>query len=154
MTLHNEVQIDEINWRILKLLQDDARASFRQIGECVGLTPPAVAERVRRLEEAGVIAGYHAQVDLAKAGRPVMAFVYMVTSSSQSMRLRKGIADIPAVIECHCITGVESYVLKVAVPTVAALEHLLFDLKDYGEVRTSVVLSSQVERRTIQAPGM
>src|SRR5689334_18596773 len=73
MALHNDRQLDEVGWRLLKLLQENARLSFRQIGEAIGLTPPAVGERVRRLEEAGILNGYHAALDLKKVGLPILA---------------------------------------------------------------------------------
>lgn len=149
MALQTDRQLDGLGWRILQLLQDNARLSFRQIGEAVGLTAPAVAERVRRLEDVGILKGYHAEIDLNKAGLPIMAFVLLMTNSTQSARLRKAVNDLPEVIECHCVTGNESYILKVAVTTVAHLEHLLLELGSYGEVRTSLVLSSQITRRPI-----
>lgn len=143
------LQIDVTSWRLLRLLQENARQSFRQIGEAIGLTAPAATERVRRLEDAGIITGYHAEIDLAKVGLPIMAFVHLTTNSHQSVALRKAVVDMPEVIECHCITGSESYLLKVAVASVPRLEHFLLYLKDYGEVRTSLVLSTQVKRRVI-----
>ncbi|MBL8154626.1 MAG: Lrp/AsnC family transcriptional regulator [Anaerolineae bacterium] len=142
-------QIDAVGWRILRHLQENARLSFRQIGEAIGLTAPAVAERVRRLEDAGLITGYHAQIDPARVGLPIQAFVHMTTTTRQSMRLREVVAELVEVAECHCVTGMESYILKVFVPSVEHLERLLWKLKDYGEVRTSLVLSSQVTRRSI-----
>jgi Lrp/AsnC family leucine-responsive transcriptional regulator len=130
-------------------LQEHARLSFREIGEAIGMTAPAVAERVRRLEDAGVICGYHAEVDLARVGLPIRAFVHLTSNVRQSIRFREAVGGIVEIIECHAITGVESYVLKVAVPSVEHLEGLLWKLKDYGEVRTSLILSSQVMRRSI-----
>jgi Lrp/AsnC family leucine-responsive transcriptional regulator len=143
------LQIDGVGWKLLRLLQENARLPFRQIGEAIGLTAPAVTERVRKLEEAGILKGYHADIDLAKVGLPVLAFVHLTTNAHQSQRIRTAVLDMPGVIECHCVTGSESYILKVAVASVPHLEHLLLDLKDFGEVRTSVVLSSQVMRRVI-----
>ena len=149
MTLQNDRQIDGVGWRLLKLLQENARLSFRQIGEAIGLTAPAVAERVRRLEDAGIVQGYRADIDLAKVGLPIQAFIHVNTNSQQSARLRKAVQDMPCVVECHCVTGNESYILKVAVTAVPHLEHLLLELGTFGDVRTSLVLSSQVTRRTI-----
>ena len=143
------LQMDSTMWRLLKLLQENARLSFRQIGEAVGLTAPAVTERVRRLEDAGVIKGYHAEIDLAKAGLPIMAYVHLVSNGPESVAFRKTVHEMPEVIECHCVTGIESYILKVACTSVPHLEHFLLGLKDYGDMRTSLVLSSQVSRRVI-----
>jgi Lrp/AsnC family transcriptional regulator, leucine-responsive regulatory protein len=146
--------LDGLGWRILRLLQDNARLSFRQIGEAIGLTAPAVAERVRRLEDAGVIKGYHAEIDYERAGLPIMAFVHLVTNSTQSFRFRKAVVDWPEIIECHCVTGNESYILKVALTSVRHLEHLLLELVSFGEVRTSLVLSSQITRRDVGEPAL
>ena len=148
----NDRNLDRQGWQLLHLVQENARLSLRAIGEAIGLTPPAVAERVRRLEEAGIITGYHAEIDLAKAGLPVQAFISLTTNSQQSAHFRKAVGNMPEIIECHCVTGIESYILKVAVRNVGQLEHLLMALKDYGEVRTTVVLSIQVSRRIITAP--
>ena len=142
-------QMDAINWKILRLLQENARLPLRQLGEQVGLTAPAVAERVRRMEEEGIVKGYHAEVDLSRVGLPVMAFVLLTNNASQSLRFRKAVLDMPEVIDCHCVTGSESFIVKVAVSSVPRLEGLLMELTAYGEVRTSVVLSSHVTRRTI-----
>ncbi len=149
MALQNDRQLDEIGWRLLHLLQENARLSFRQLGAAIGLTAPAVAERVRRLEDAGILKGYHAEIDLAKVGLPITAFIHLTSNSQQSSRFRKAVLDIPEIIECHCVTGNESYILKVAVPSVPDLEHLLLRLSNFGEVRTSMVLSTQVTRRII-----
>jgi Lrp/AsnC family leucine-responsive transcriptional regulator len=146
MTFH----IDAVGWRLLHLLQENARLPFRQIGEAIGLTAPAVAERVRRLEDVGIVKGYHAEVDLAKAGLPILAFVHLTISGPQKLRFRKGVEGMLEVIECHCVTGNETFILKVAVTSVPHLEHVLMELTNYGEVRTSVVLSTQVSRRVIE----
>ena len=149
MTLQSDRQLDGLGWQILRLLQDNARLSFRQIGETIGLTAPAVAERIRRLEDTGILKGYRAEIDLASAGLPITAFVHLVTNNTQSMRFRKAVLDMPEVIECHCVTGNESYIMKVAVTTVPHLEHVLLLLANFGEMRTSLVLSSQITRRPI-----
>lgn len=149
MTLQSDRQFDGVGWRLLRLLQENARLSFRQIGEAIGLTAPAVAERVRRLEDAGILKGYRAEIDLTRVGLPILAFVHLTANSQQSIRFRKAVPDIPEVIECHCVTGNESYILKVAVKSVPHLEHLLLKLVNYGEVRTSLVLSSQITHRII-----
>jgi Lrp/AsnC family leucine-responsive transcriptional regulator len=143
-------QIDAVGWKLLKLLQENARLSFREMGEAIGLTAPAVAERVRRMEDAGILKGYHAAIDYAKLGLTVLAYVHLTANAQQSRRFRPLVADMPEVIECHCITGNETYILKVVVASVPHLERLLLDLTNFGEVRTSVVLSTQVARRVIE----
>jgi len=145
-------EIDAIGWKLIKLLQENARLSFREMGEAIGLTAPAVAERVRRMEDAGVVKGYHADLDLSKAGLPITAFVHLTTNAQQSRRFRVAVIDISEVVECYCVTGSESHILKVAVASIPHLEHLLLELSNFGEVRTSVVLSCQVARRMIEEP--
>lgn len=147
-------QIDAVGWKLLRLLQENARLPFRQIGEAIGLTAPAVAERVRRMEDVGILRGYHADVDLAKAGLPIIAFVHLTINGAQKLRFRTVVEDMLEVVECHCVTGNETFILKVAVASVPHLEHLLMDLTNYGEVRTSVVLSTQVARRVIEERTM
>jgi Lrp/AsnC family transcriptional regulator, leucine-responsive regulatory protein len=149
LTFQNNKLPDPTSWRLLRLLQQNARLPFRKLGEAIGLTAPAVAERVRRLEESGIIKGYFAEIDLERLGLPIMAFVHLTTDVHQSERFRKAVMDIPAIIECHCVTGHESYIMKVAVPSVPKLEALLFDLKLFGEMRTSLILSCQVSHRVI-----
>jgi len=152
MTLENAKLLDSVGWRLLNLLQQDARMSYKEMGDIVGLTPPAVADRIRRMEDAGIIRGYHAEIDLEAAGREILAFVHLSTNASQSFRFREIVDDVHEILECHCVTGNESYILKVAVPDVAQLEHTLIYLTNFGEVRTSLVLSSQVIRRDITGP--
>jgi Lrp/AsnC family leucine-responsive transcriptional regulator len=144
------LQMDAVGWKLLRLLQENARTPFRQIGEAIGLTAPAVAERVRRLEDSGILSGYHAQVDLEKIGLPITAFVHLTTNANGSRRIRTALPDMLEVVECYCVTGSESYILKVAVASVSRLERLLIELTNFGEVRTSLVLSTQLTRRIIE----
>src|SRR3954469_460540 len=101
MTLQNDRLLDKVGWRLLRLLQENARLSLRQIGEMVGLTAPAVAERIHRLEDSGVIKCYSVEVDLAKVGLPILAFVHLTTNSQQSLRFRQAVLEMPEVVECH-----------------------------------------------------
>src|SRR5436305_12687449 len=90
----NDRQLDPIGWRMLKLLQENARLSLRQIGETIGMTAPAVSERVRRFEDVGILTGYHAEVDLAKVGLPILAFVHLTSNSQQSKRFRENVVNM------------------------------------------------------------
>lgn len=152
MALQNNKGIDSVSWHLLRVLQENARMSFRQIGALIGLTAPAVGERIHRLEDMGVIKGYHAEIDFAKAGRPIMAFIHLTATDQQVTRFRRDADNFPEVIECHCVTGHESAILKVAVTTVPHLEELIMKLKDYGEIRTSLILSTQFTSRIIDDP--
>jgi Lrp/AsnC family leucine-responsive transcriptional regulator len=147
----NGETLDELNWRILVELQRDGRLSHAELGRRVGLSQPAVAERVRRLEESGVIEGYHAAIDLAKAGRPVSAVIRIATRTGQPAVLTALIRDLPDVLECHRITGDDCYTLKIAVASVGDLQALIDRLVPYGHPTTSIILSSPVTHRIVEA---
>lgn len=144
--------LDDIGWQILRELQRNARITFSELGRRVSLTPPAVAERVRRLEEAGVIAGYHVELNGEALGYPVSAFVRITSTGASCAELGQAIKGFPEVLECHRVTGEEAYIAKVAVRSVAHLENLIDRLMPYGETITSVVLSSPVTHRVIEGP--
>ncbi len=148
--LHPNRVLDDVDWRILGLLQENARLSFRKIGEEIGLTPPAVAERVRRLEESGVLTGYHATIDQEKLGLTITAMIHINTPCEKTERFMDFVQGVSEVLECYCVTGTESFIVKIAVESVQHLNDLLYRIKPYGDVRTSVILSTQVKRRTIQ----
>ena len=143
-------QLDAIGWRILAELQANARISYAELGRRVGLTTPAVSERVRRLEESGVIAGYRTEVDPAKVGLPITAFIRMSIVGDVSNALVALVRELPEGVECHKGTGGDSFSLKVTVRSVAHLEELIDRLIPFGTTSTSIVLSSPVERRTIE----
>ena len=140
---------DEIDWRILDQLQRDGRISYTELGRRVALTAPAVAERVKRLEETGVIKGFHADVDAAKVGFPITAFVRWTSSGPDCSHLGDVAKDIPEIVECHRVTGEASYILKILARSVGHLEQLINGLMPYGSTITSVVLSSPVEHRPV-----
>ncbi len=146
--------LDEIGWQILVALQEDARLSFSELGRRVGLSAPAVAERVRRLEEAGVIVGYHAELSAGKVGLPLCAFIRMSIfgEAKYGGNMITLVQQTPEVLECHRVTGGDSYILKVAVSSVEHLEELIDRLTSYGQPTTSIVLSSPLKHRVIGPP--
>lgn len=154
MAFEPETRIDEIDWRILEELQGNARTTFSELGRRVSLTPPAVAERVRRLEEAGVIRGFRADLDPARLGLPITAFVRMRAANETTCReLGEHAVDFEEILECHRVTGEDSYIAKVAVRSVAHLEDLIDRLMPYAETITSLVLSAPVTSRVLTAPA-
>lgn len=144
--------LDGVGWKLLTLLQENARRSFSELGREVGLTAPAVAERVRRLEEAGLITGYHAAVRWERAGWPITALIRLSGIASEAPQVAALVAGTPEVLECHRVTGEDSYILTVVAVSTQHLEQIVDRLIPYGRVTTSLVLSSPVRRRTIGPP--
>lgn len=154
MTLQPERLLDGVGWKLLALLQQDARRSFSELGRLVGLSSPAVAERVRRMEEAGIITGYHTTVDPAKLGLPLLAFIRLGGVDEHGIaQINASVMQMPEVLECHRVTGSDSYMLKIAARSIAHLESLIDRFVPYGDVTTSLVLSSPVLGRTVTREG-
>jgi len=142
--------IDATDWKILKITQQDGRISFAEIGRRVRLTAPAVAERVRRLEDRGVLLGVHASVSLEHAGRPLLVFVRLKTTPGQYKRFHDFARQSPEVIAAHHVTGSEAYILEAALSSVAHLETFIAEMSAFGETSTSIVLSSPVRKHAIE----
>ena len=142
--------IDDIDRKILKELQVDARVSYAELGRRVGLTTPAVIERVRKLEDAGVITGYRADIDTAKVGLAIMAFVRMSITGVDYSHIIEVAEQSNEVLECHRGTGGDSFIMKVAVSSVEHLQEVIDRLVPYGITTTTIVLSSPVKRRVIE----
>ena len=139
--------LDNIGRRILAALEENARLSMAQLGRRVGLSAPAVAERVKRLEEAGIIRGYHADIDPAVMGRSVLAFIQLSTEARHYPAVKALATRQPEIIACHHISGEASFVLKVRVAEVKDLESVVALFSPHGQTRTSIVLSTSVEKR-------
>ncbi len=140
--------LDEIGWLILEQLQENGRMSFAELGRRVGLTLPAVAERVRRMEDAGIITGFRAAINPAKIGLPIAAFIRISIVGDVFARVAKAVRDMPEVLECHRGTGADSFTLKVAVESVQHLERLIDRLTPFGTTSTSIILSTLVRNRS------
>ena len=142
--------IDEIDWKILKELQIDARTSFAELGRRIGLTTPAIIERVRKLEDAKIITGYRAEIDTAKVGLPIVAFIRMSITGIDYSHIIETVKESNEILECHRATGGDSFVMKVAVADVEHLQIIIDKLTPYGITTTSIVLSSPVKSRVIE----
>jgi Lrp/AsnC family transcriptional regulator, leucine-responsive regulatory protein len=142
--------IDQIDWKILKELQEDARTSFAELGRRVGLTTPAVIERVRKLEDAKIITGFRVEIDTAKVGFPITAFIRMSISGIEYSKIIEVAENSNEILECHRGTGGDSFIMKVAVADVEHLQNLIDKLTPYGITTTSIVLSSPVKKRVIE----
>jgi Lrp/AsnC family transcriptional regulator, leucine-responsive regulatory protein len=144
--------LDAVNIRILHALADDPRLSMSALARRVGLSAPAVTERVQRLEQAGVIRGYRLDIDPAALGYPVAAWVRVRPGPGQLTKIAKLAVDMPEVVECHRITGEDCFLLKVYVPAVDQLETVLDRFLLYGNTTSSIVQSSPVPPRPIALP--
>ncbi len=146
-------ELDVVDRQILRLLASDGRASYQALADEVGLSRPAVMERVKRLEEAGYITGYGARLDRRKVGYPVTAFVAVRYANSDYVgdepRMRE-MEQNPGVLECHHVAGEDCYILKVAAPDIESLQDLLRDLRGPGKkemsTRTTIVLGTVFEK--------
>lgn len=146
--------LDDVGWQILIALQSDGRISVAELGRAIGMSPPAVAERIRRLEEAGLITGYRATVSAAAVGLPVAAFIRLQTPSQQYPVLTARLRQMPEVLECHHLAGPDSFIIKVAATSPGHLERVIGQLSQFGPTNTSIVLSSPFETRPISRPAV
>jgi Lrp/AsnC family leucine-responsive transcriptional regulator len=150
MTLEIEKMLDGTGWLLLQELQQNARLSYSELGQRVGLSAPAVADRIRRMEEAGVITGYHAQVNMGKLGLPVTAIIRLSSAAGQSCNLvALRVSEVPEVLECYRVTGNDSVIVKVVATSVTHLERILDQLTLHGLPTTSIVLSKPLQRHII-----
>ncbi len=143
------VQSDDIDVMLLDLLQENARASYTELAEAVGLTAPAVAERVRRLERSGIIGGYRAVVDPAALSHPIHC-VIRLNAPGADRRIDRLAPDIPEIVECLRVTGSESHIIRAVVRSTEHLEELLSNLWKEGDTITNIVTSSPVPRRPLR----
>ena len=141
--------MDDIDRAVLSALQDDARVSYAELGRQVGLSAPAVAERMRRLETSGIVTGYHASIELKKAGFGIVAFVRLNSAPDLAPQLERLATETDEVLEFNRVTGTEGYVMKVAVSSIEHLELIVVKFLPYGQTTTSIVLSSPVTWRRI-----
>ena len=144
------MRMDRIDKMIITELQTDARTSYAELGRRVGLTTPAVIERIRKLEDAGIIIGYRAEIDTARVGLPITAFVRMSITGVDYSHIIEVAQESNEVLECHRGTGGDSFIMKVAVSSVEHLQELIDRLTPYGITTTTIVLSSPVKRRIIK----
>lgn len=141
------MNFDEIDWAIIDQLQQDARISFSELGRRVSLSASATTERVRNLEALGVITGYHATIDLAKVGYPILAIVRLKYPGSRHQPLRRLLDERREILECLRTTGDDCYTLKVAATSMEHLETLMDELAGFGSTTTGVVYSQTLPYR-------
>jgi Lrp/AsnC family leucine-responsive transcriptional regulator len=145
--------LDAVNLRLLSELQGNPRLSMSELARRVGMSAPAVTERVQRLENAGVIVGYRMDVDPAALGMPVTALVRIRPGPGQLPKIAQTARETAQVVECHRITGEDCFLLKVHAPTIGELEEVLDRFLVFGQTTTSIVVSTPVPTRALPMPG-
>jgi Lrp/AsnC family transcriptional regulator, leucine-responsive regulatory protein len=141
--------IDNTDWQIIDALQRDGRASFADLARTVAMSPSAVTERVRRLEERGIIAGYSAVIDVERLGYAIMALVRLRYPTGNYKPFHDLLATTPEIAEAHHVTGEDCFVLKVLARSMRHLEEITGRIAGLGAVTTSVVYSSPLPRRPL-----
>ncbi|ABL69569.1 Lrp/AsnC family transcriptional regulator [Paracoccus denitrificans] len=136
-------ELDRLDIAILEALQENARTPLSEVGRRVGLSQPATSERVKRLEDRGILAGYTARLDAAALGLGMMAIIRLKTTHEHIKPALKAFAEMPHVIEVHRLTGEDCFLLKVLVPTPGQLETIVDTIARFGAVTTSLVLRSE-----------
>ncbi|CAM4312557.1 Lrp/AsnC family transcriptional regulator [Gillisia sp. Q332] len=145
--------LDRLNWLILESLQKNARQSFSEIGRNVGLTSPAVADRVKKMEDSGVIKGYKAEVSYHKTGHQLKAVITLRAFMGRLKPFLEKVKEFKEVINCYRITGNENIIMEVVLYDQSHLEEFIDKLITYGETKTHIILSSVVEHGPIKRRG-
>jgi Lrp/AsnC family transcriptional regulator, leucine-responsive regulatory protein len=143
----SEQQLDPTNLQLIEALQVDARLSLAELGRRVGLTAPAVGERIGRMEEAGVIRGYHADVDPRALGYELSVILRIRPDARMISKVAELAQRTPEVTECHRVTGDDCFIMRITVRDVTHLEELIDRFVLYGQTTTSIVQSSPVPGR-------
>jgi Lrp/AsnC family leucine-responsive transcriptional regulator len=153
MTMDSTALMDEYGRKLLDELQGNARLSLAELGRRIGLSATATAERLKQMEEVGILRGYTVEIDREALGLEVLAFIRMSCGGQQYRRLLDYVQTLEEVRECHHLTGSDDLLLKVTTSSMADLEALIEALLPYGNPVTSLVLSSPVERRKYDVTG-
>lgn len=141
--------MDMTDHKIIEILQEDGRISMKDLGKIVGLTSPAVSERVKRLEESGIIEGYKAIISPDALGRIIKAFIHVSLENNMYKKFIDEAKKDPRIVECHHITGDDCSVLKVIVKDMYELEEVIDSIKAIGSTKTSVILSTPIQAKSI-----
>lgn len=147
MTLKFESLLDNIGEQILQELAENGRISFSELGRKVGLSSPAVTERVKKMEDAGIIKGYKAVIDKPVDTGKITAFIAMITLPQHYKKIKQILGAYPGTVECHHLSGEESLMIKVTMERVEKLDALVEMLGAYGKTRTSIVLSTFLDKK-------
>ncbi|MCL6272666.1 Lrp/AsnC family transcriptional regulator [Muricauda sp. 2012CJ35-5] len=144
------MKIDELNWQILARLQENARDTFANIGRAIGLTPPAVAERVKKMEDLGIIQGYDTKVSYTMAGHQLKAIIMLRAFVGKLKPFLNKVDSFQEIVNCYRITGNENIIMEVVLKDQSHLEKFIDQLIVYGECRTHIVLSDVISNAPIK----
>lgn len=145
------MKLDTTDRAILRELQDDARLSYAEIGRRVGLSSPAVQERVRKMEDAGIIKGYRAEINPKALGLPIMAITRLMNIQGKDnvIRVRELAKSLPQVLRCDAVTGQDEFIIQIVAESIESLEEVLHHFDNFAQLITSVVINTPVEHRII-----
>ncbi|CUB03143.1 Lrp/AsnC family transcriptional regulator [Marinomonas fungiae] len=138
--------MDKISWKLLKALEENGRLSYSELAKLVHLSAPAVAERIKKLEEQGVITGYQAKINLERAGIPITALVECEVYRTKEREFKELVLSLDEVLDCYNVTGPSAFILRVAVSSMSRLDILLERLIDLSDTKTMMILSQPVKR--------
>jgi Lrp/AsnC family leucine-responsive transcriptional regulator len=153
MAIESNSLLDDVGKKLLSILQRDARISYAELGRQIGLSPAAAAERLRRLEEAGIIKGYRVDLDREALGFSVLAVVRLSCDGVKYRPFLKAVKTMEHVAECHHVAGGDAFILKVVAGSVEELERLVEKLLEFGVPTTSIVFSSPVVGQITDLPA-
>ena len=143
----NDNGVDDVDQRILQALADNARISLKELAQAAGLSSPSAAERLRRLEERGIIAAFTINIDAAALGYPLQAIVRVRPLPGQLHVVQRIIQDTPQFVECDKVTGDDCFIARLVVASMAELDMILDKVAEKAETSTSMVKASPVKRR-------
>lgn len=148
-----EIKVDSVNWEILKHLQINARISMTELSKKVGLTAPAVVERIKKMEDIGIIRGYYTQLSYIKTGYQLKAIITLKVFMGRLKPFLDRVSEFNEVINCYRITGNENIIMEVVLKNQKHLELFIDQLISYGETKTHIVLSNKIENAPILPPN-
>lgn len=147
-----EIKVDKVNWEILKHLQINARISMTDLSKKVGMTAPAVVERIKKMEDVGIIRGYYTQLSYIKTGYQLKAIITLKVFMGRLKPFLDTVSGFKEVVNCYRITGNENIIMEVVLKNQQHLELFIDQLISYGETKTHIVLSNKVENAPILPP--
>ena len=143
------MKLDDVNWKILNCLQQNARQSNTEIAKKVGITSPAVAERIRKMEDTGIIEGYFAKISYTETNHQLKAIITLRAFMGRLKPFLETVKTFDEIVNCYRITGNENIIMEVVLKNQQHLEQLIDRLITYGETRTHIVLSDIVNNNPI-----